>query len=80
MPGRYAPLLAYLAALPPDAPSVRLTFAEIEAIIGAPLAASASSPGFWTSSYTAHQYWRRHGWNAKLHHADRAVVFTRRPA
>jgi hypothetical protein len=46
-PRKYMPLIRYLEALTED--DVRLTFAEIEAIIGASLPASAWRSTFWTS-------------------------------
>ncbi len=46
-PPKYEPLRQYLVAQPGDA--VRLTFAEIETILGAPLPVWAYSAGFWAN-------------------------------
>ena len=64
---KYQPLAEYLAAQPGDA--VTLSFAQIEAIIGVPLPASASAylPVWWTTR-SAHrvqtQARRQVGWEA----------------
>jgi hypothetical protein len=78
--GRYAPLLAYLDAVPPEEPWVRMTFAAIEALIVAPLPASAQRPDYWTSSQVARLNWQRIGWAARLDRAAGVVTFTRPPS
>jgi hypothetical protein len=77
-PSRYAPLVAYIAACP-SAP-VRLTFAEIEAILGRPLAVSAQvAPHFWRDAHTQRFVadLRALGWEAHLDIRGRAVEFRR---
>jgi hypothetical protein len=75
---KYEPLRRYLAALPGD--RVTLRFAEIEAIVGAPLPASAENRPWWTNE--AHKA-RQHGWGAagwRVAHVDvheRVVTFVR---
>ena len=49
-PRKYDPLAAYLAALPVETTTVTLTLAEIEALIGAPLPASAWLPSWWVNA------------------------------
>jgi hypothetical protein len=77
--GRYAPLLAYLDALSPAAPRVRLSFAELEALLGGPLPPRASVGTNWTSSRVAVLNWRRVGFMAHLDRTGPAVTFTRTP-
>jgi hypothetical protein len=67
-----------LEALPADQPSVRLTLAEIETLIGGPLPASAYMRSYWTRSDTARKHWHRLGFAAQLSRAELAVTFTRR--
>ena len=81
-PRKYDPLTRYLAALTVD--EVTLTFPEIEAIIGAPLPASASLSSFWprTARELVARPWVRAGWQvarAHLHSATPAVTFARAP-
>ena len=61
-PRKYDPLTRYLANLAPD--EVTLTFAEIEAIVGAPLPASARRASFWTTTPRplVARPWVRAGW------------------
>jgi hypothetical protein len=80
-PRKYAPLGECLAALTVD--EVRLTFPEIEAIIGAPLPDWAHYPAFWTNSSRGMfrlQPWVQAGWRVartELHRAEPAVTFVR---
>lgn len=74
----YVPLVAYLAAQ--DGDTVTLTFAEIEAIIGRPLAVTAQvSPAFWTSTHGLGFLRDLHalGWRASLRAKQHAVAFRR---
>jgi hypothetical protein len=57
MAGRYRRLAAHLAALPPETTTVTLTFAELGAILGRPLPASA-----WGRSWWATRAWPLVGW------------------
>ena len=77
--GRYAPVLAVLAALPAAQPSVRLTFAELAALLSHPLPPTAHTTSYWTHSRVAAANWQRHGWGARLDRSGPAVVFTRQP-
>ena len=80
---RYQRLADYLAAQPGD--EVRLNFAQIEALLGAPLPTSAYVRNWWWSKGAkrlAAQPWRAAGWEATLtQRADEwRVTFRRRPA
>jgi len=78
--GMYRPLNDYLAALPVDQVAVRLTLAEIEALLATPLCASARTGyRFWFSSSVAQRNWRRAGFSGRLDRASGAVTFTRTP-
>ena len=60
---RYQRLADYLTAQPDD--EVRLSFAQIEAIVGAPLPPSAYMRSWWSSKGAKHlaaQPWRAVGW------------------
>ena len=61
---KYEPLRRYLAARPATESTLALTFAEIEALLGAPLPASAVASGWWTSRRGSPQEraWRAAGW------------------
>ena len=81
-PRKYDPLADYLAALTVD--EVTLTFAEIEAIIGAPLPPSARLRTWWANTAGSAQAraWRSAGWRMarrQLHSATPAVTFVRAP-
>jgi hypothetical protein len=78
--GMYGPLNAYLAHLPGDQAAVRLTFAELEALLATPLSVSArTDTPFWSSSGVALHNWRRSGFRGRLDRANGAVTFTRAP-
>ena len=79
-PRKYDPLIAYLAAF--AAGEVTLTFAEIEAIIEAPLPPSARRAAFWgnTTEQVVQPPWRQAGWRVRrtdLHADTRTVTFVR---
>ncbi len=81
---KYDPLTRYLAGLAED--EATLTFAEIEAIVGAPLPPSAWQVSYWTRATRAwgpqHRPWTRAGWRVVRVHRqfDRpAVTFQRLP-
>jgi hypothetical protein len=77
---KYEPLNRYLEQLPACQTSVRLTFAEIEAVIGAPLPVSARTVrSYWVDHTMARLNWRRRGFRAELDRASGAVTFTRAP-
>ena len=65
---KYQPLRRYLAALPAETAMATLTFAEIEAILGEPLPAWATTRQFWTNAERAWGgsaqawAWRGAGW------------------
>ena len=80
---RYQRLADYLAAQPGD--EVRLSFAQIEAIVGSARPTSAYMPSWWWNKGAKHlaaQPWRAVGWEAALtRRADEwRVTFRRRPA
>ena len=63
MPGKYAPLTAYLAGQPGD--QVELSLSEVEAIIGASLPRHAWQSTFWGNQPRwngAARSWRSVGW------------------
>jgi hypothetical protein len=85
-PRKYDPLTWYLASLVMD--EVTLVLAEIEAIIGVPLPASAERASFWANMGSAWggssqaQAWRRAGWRVERTDLPRdppAVTFVRVP-
>ena len=61
---KYAPLGAYLRALPPQTTTVTLTLGEVVAILGTPLPASAETSTWWTSTRRTLQAatWHAAGW------------------
>ena len=79
-PRKYDPLTRYLAALTVDA--VRLTFAEIEQLVGALLPPSAWRPSYWTTTARplVMRPWVRVGWRVvrtELRIETPAVTFAR---
>ena len=64
MPSKYQPLADHLAAQPATVDAVMLSFSEIEALLGAPLPASAGASGWWTSRLgrTQARAWHGAGW------------------
>ncbi len=76
---KYQPLGDYLAAQPGDA--VTLTLAAIEAILGAPLPASAATRGFWGNRRSV---WgmpaRARAWSAAGWRVRKVVLRSDRPA
>jgi hypothetical protein len=77
---KYLPLDRYLEALPPEEQAVRLTFEELERLLGRPLPPSATLSYFWSGSSVARWNWEWSGFKARLDHRGRAVEFTRRTA
>ena len=81
---RYQRLADYLAAQSAD--EVALSFAEVEALVGAALPTSAYLRYWWRgygATYRAGQAWRAAGWEATTltRRADEwRVTFRRRPA
>ena len=75
----YAPLRQLLLALPPAQDRVTLTFSAIEAVVGAPLPASAWSPDYWNrrTASTRPTVWTEAGFRARLDRATDTVVFYR---
>jgi hypothetical protein len=83
-PPKYQPLAAYLAGLPPGTTTVTLTFAEMEALLGARLPAFAFRPQFWTYADRSRpmssqaRAWQGAGWRvARFDRIARAVTFVR---
>ncbi len=77
MPTKYQPLVDYVAAQRAD--TVTLSFAEIEALIGAPLPETMQVDTWqWTNREFAY-VWRLGdlGWHARLDRRNRCVRFTR---
>ncbi len=77
---KYAPLVSYLRTVPPEQPSARLTYTEIEFVLGRLLPRGAWLPHFWSGSRTARQHWEAVGFHATLDRPARTVVFTRQPS
>ena len=68
-PLKYQPLADYLVALPPETETVTLTFAAIEALLGAPLPRSAYRQTFWANARGPNgtsqaRAWQGAGWRA----------------
>lgn len=81
MAGKYDPLRAYLATMPGE--EVCYTFAEIEAIIGAPLPPTAlRHTAWWANScrfdHPQAQAWMAGGWTAGVDLDNTCVTFYRR--
>lgn len=81
MAGKYDPLRAYLATMPGEA--VCYTFAEIEAIIGAPLPPTAlRHTAWWANSprfdHPQSQAWMAGVWTAGVDIDNTCVTFYRR--
>jgi len=76
---KYQPLGDYLAAQ--SGAAVTLSFSEIEAILGAPLPASAATRGFWSNRRSV---WgmptRARAWSAAGWRVGKVVLRTDRPA
>ena len=80
--GKYEPLRQFLSVM--NAPSLRLDFRDIEAIIGFELPVSAGTHGaWWSNNETGHshaQSWLGAGWRtAGIDLANRSVTFERQP-
>jgi hypothetical protein len=73
---KYLPLCQYLEQLPAEQQTERLSFAEIEALIGHTFTASTSLSSYWSGGPMAEKNWRRSGWRAKVQ-GPAAVLFTR---
>lgn len=80
-PRRYAPLLAYLAALPAEQPVITLPFAAFEALLGRPLALTTQViASYWSGGAIAQRNWLAAGWTAQLNRRAQTVTFTREEA
>lgn len=80
--GKYEPLRQFLSAL--EAPSLHLTFRDIEAMIGSELPKSALiHRAWWSNTEIGHshaQSWLGAGWQtAAIDLAERKVAFERQP-
>ena len=74
-PSKYQPLVDHLAAQPATVASLALTPAEVEALLGGPLPASAHGPSWWSPSDRHHtRQWRRVGWRARTRTVAGQVV------
>ena len=76
------PLAAHLAAQSPETDALRLSLAEIEALVGAPLPASAYGSTWWGSTALSKQArpWLATGWRVAGTHlraTPAAVTFAR---
>lgn len=76
---KYLPLNRYLEELPPDQRTIRLSFKQLEEILGSPLPPSAWLAHYWAGSTVARYNWERCGFAARLDRLERTVEFTRRP-
>jgi len=77
-PGKYAPLVAYLAAQPAAMHEVVVPLDAIAQLVGEPLSPSVWTTSFWYGGREARRYWQAQGWAARLDRRARTVVFTRR--
>ena len=81
----YQPLKAFLASRPAEEQQITLTFAEIEAILGRRLPASAYRGGSWWANVTnplnmgsQTMAWHEAGWRTThVYHDQRVVTFIR---
>jgi hypothetical protein len=76
LPSKYQPLQQYLATAP--GPSLTLTFAELEACLGAPLPPGAGLRQWWWGRREHRAAWRAVGWRVQgvdVH--QRLVTFVR---
>jgi hypothetical protein len=82
-PGKYAPLCAWLAALPAEQERTVLTLTAIEGLIGSALPTSAWLRAFWASSHVARHNWNRVGFRAQFarpdYHTGRVTVVRMTP-
>ena len=80
MTTKYSPLAQHLAAQ--DGDEVTLSFAAIEALLGASLPPSARKRSWWQLSNASHvAAWQQVGWRVKTANlAWRTVTFARRPS
>lgn len=76
---KYDPLRDFLAARRDDVAEVRMTFAEIERLVGPLPAASRSQRAWWANDSKAEaQSWRAAGWHVEtVDQVGEQVVFTR---
>jgi hypothetical protein len=82
MPSPYQPLVDYLAALPASTPTVTLTLAAIEQVLGTALPAAASTQIWWSTTRVRQQRrpWLVVGWRVAgvaLRTATPSVTFAR---
>lgn len=80
--GKYEPLQQFLSEM--NAPSLRLNFRDIEAMIGVELPKSAAEyEAWWSNNENGHSHarsWLRAGWRtAGVDLAKRSVTFERQP-
>jgi hypothetical protein len=82
-PSKYAPLAAFLAALPPETTTITLTFGEITAIMGGAVARRMATKRFWTNAQRETvAVWRAVGWRVTrttMRAAVPTITFTRMP-
>lgn len=78
---RYAPLAVWLQEQPPSEQAIKLTFQQIEGIIGDKLPESARERSWWANDSTGHvqsQQWLEVGWRvSKIDLREETVVFSR---
>ena len=87
-PRKYAPLRDYLAALPAEVDGVTFTFAELEALLGAPLPATGRTAQFWVNrrrgldASSQARAWQGAGWRVAAVSLARpgTVTFARLPS
>jgi hypothetical protein len=74
---KYRPLADFLARR--RRANVRVTFTEIEEILGFPLPDNPQvDSSWWRTTNAAHvRMWQANGWEARLLVRERAVIFTR---
>jgi len=79
-PRKYQPLLDALAALPAEQTSLTVTFAELEELLGQPLAPSAkTSTTYWSGGSVAESNWLTWGFTGHLWRNMHTITFRRQP-
>jgi hypothetical protein len=77
--GRYDPLRDFLAGRPPGTEQVRMTFADVEALVGSLPASACEHRAWWANdSKVEAQAWRAAGWHVDaVNQTAEWVVFAR---
>ncbi len=74
---KFNQLAETLQAVPQEQDSIRLTFAQLEAMADGPLPRGAWTSSYWSNSTVSRKNWRPLGFSARLERHAQAVVFAR---